>query len=183
MKKQGRNLILLAVALVVLGAGYLCLSRYNRAQQEKEEDREEGQVLVDIAEDDILKFSYVYQEETHVFERKDDLWTSQADPSRNLTQSRLDTMAGKLTRIVAKNTFTEVTDLSQYGLEEPANVLHWETDQESYTYQVGDYNSMGNVYYICEPGSRTVYAVTASLGTGFQYDLEDLTEKESEDTE
>ena len=92
-------------------------------------------------------------------------------------------LGGWLTRIVAQNTFTDVTDLAQYGLEEPSNVLHWETAQGSYTYHVGDYNSLGSVYYICEPESRKVYAVTASLGTGFGYSLEELTEEKAESTE
>ena len=183
MKKQGRNFILLVTVLAALAAGYICLVRYNREQQEKETGQVEGEVLVDIARDDILRFSYVFQGETYGFEKKEGLWTSDADPSRDLKQSSLDAMAGSLTRIVAQNTFTDVTDLAQYGLEEPSNVLHWETAQGNYTYLVGDYNSLGSVYYICEPDSRKVYAVTASLGTGFGYSLEELTEEKAESTE
>lgn len=85
--------------------------------------------------------------------------------------------------ITAQNLINDVTDLSQYGLDEPSNVLHWETEHGSYTYNVGDYNSIASVYYICEPGSHTVYAVPNSLGTGFDYSLEDLIEEETGESE
>jgi len=215
MKKQGRNFIILAAALIVLTAGYFLLAQYNKKQQEQESGQVDGEVLVEIDRDEIFRFSYVYEGETYVFEKveipaeasgaddpdgeqsggesaesgdfaeptAESRWVYAADPSLNLTQSRINTMAGKLTRIVARQTITDVTDLSQYGLEEPCNVVHWETDQGAYTYNVGDYNSVGSVYYICEPDSHTVYAVTTSLKTGMDYSLEELLEEETGSTE
>lgn len=200
MKRQGRNLIILVVVLAVLAAGYIGLKQYNVTHPDKDTGQP-GEVLVNIARDDILRFSYVYEGETYSFEKVnvapdggdsngtqeadgeaastvESRWVSTADPSLNLQQSRLNTLAGKLIYIVAKSTITDVTDMSQYGLEPPANVLHWETDQKSYTYHIGDYNSFGNVYYICEPDSNTVYIVTSPLGTGFDYGMEDLVEQQ-----
>lgn len=182
MKRQGRNLILLIVLLAVLAAGYIGLKQYNGRQQDKDTGQP-GEVLVDIARDDILRFSYVYEGETYSFEKVDASWVSTADPSLNLKQSCLDYLAGKFIRIVAQSTITDVTDMSQYGLETPANILHWETDQKSYTYHIGDYNSFANVYYICEPDSNTVYVVTSSLGTGFDYSMADLVEEEASESE
>lgn len=194
MKKQSRQFVILAVVLILLIGGYIGLTQYNGRQQGQEADPTEGEVLVDISRDDILRFSYMYGGETYAFERvgttaasgednggaveagTESRWVSMDDASLNLIQSRLDTMAGKLTDVTAQN-IINVTDMSQYGLEEPANVLHWETEQASYTYNVGDYNSIGSVYYICEPGSHIVYTVSASLGTGFDYSLEDLMEE------
>lgn len=179
MKKQGKHLILLVISLAVLAIGYICLIRYNDRQQEIETNRVEGQVLVDIAADDIQRFSYEYDGETYTFEKTEEgIWISADDPSLNLMQSRLNTMVNKFTHIVAQNTIADVTDMSQYGLEQPLNILHWETDQAEYTYCVGDYNSFGSLYYIREPDSHTVYGVTASLGTGFGYNLEELTEED-----
>lgn len=180
MKKQGRHFIILIAVLAVLAAGYFGLRQYNTRQQEKEAEQVDGEVLVDIAEEDILRFSYVYEDVTYSFERsgEDGEWVSADDPTLNLTQSRLDNMAGKLANVVAKDTITGVTDLSQYGLEEPANVLHWETAETSYTYYVGEYNSFGTVYYFCEPDSDTVYTVSSALVYGFNYSLEDLIEEE-----
>ncbi|MDE6518332.1 MAG: DUF4340 domain-containing protein, partial [Acetatifactor sp.] len=160
MKKQGGQLVILVVVLAVLAAGYFGLVRYNKGQQEQEADLVEGEVLVDVSSNDILRFSYVYNGETYAFERaevpvayqeSDDAddaqpgggaqdtqtesrWVSAADPSLNLMQNRLNVMAGKFTRIIAQNTISDVTDLSQYGLEEPSNTLHWETAQGVYTY-------------------------------------------------
>ncbi len=201
MKKQGRHFVILLAVLAVLAAGYFCLRQYNNRQQEIEANQIDGEVLVDIAEEEILSFSYVYEGETYAFEKievtaevveseengeeaetaeslTETKWVSAEDPSLNLTQSRLETMAGKLANVIAQDTITDVTDLSQYGLEEPANVLHWETAENSYTYYVGEYNSFGSVYYVCEPDSDTVYTVASSQVSGFSYSLEDLIEEE-----
>ncbi len=62
-------------------------------------------------------------------------------------------------------------------------MVHCETAQGTYTYNVGDYNSVGSVYYICEPDSNTVYAVTTSFRTGMDYSLEELLEEETVDTD
>lgn len=185
MKRQRKSFILLVILLAVLLAGYMGLTWYNGRQQDRESDQE-GEILVDIAREDILRFSYEHEGETFVFEREEagGLWISAADPSLELKQSQLNTLANKLIHIEAQSVIVDVADMSQYGLNPPANVLHWETNQRSYTYYVGDYNSFGDVYYICEPDSDTVYVVTASLGTGFDYSMEELTEQEaSEATE
>lgn len=204
MRKQSRQFIILAVMLIALVGGYIGLTQHNSRQQDREADPAEGEVLVDISRDDILRFSYVYYGETYAFEKTvvsvdsqalsddgsnaaepqtEERWVYSEDTSLNLMQSRLNIMAGKLTNIVAKSLINDVTDMSQYGLEEPSNVLHWETEQGKYTYNVGDYNSVAGVYYICEEDSHTVYAVTTSLGAGFDYSLEDLIEEEASESE
>lgn len=181
MKKQRKQLIILVILLAALAAGYFGLAGYNRRQQEREPEQAQGEVLTDIAADDIQRFSYEFNGEVCSFERTPEgLWISSADSSLNLIQSRLDAMAEKLTGITAQSIFTDVTDMSQYGLEQPSNILRWETAQASYAYCIGDYNSLAKVYYICEPDSHTVYAVTAPLGTGFDYSLEELVEEESD---
>lgn len=200
MKKQSRHFLILAIVLVALIGGYFGLTQYNSRQQEEEADQSVGEVLVNIARDDILRFSYVYNGETYAFEKTEvpvetqeeggdtaepqteSRWIYTEDASLNLMQSRLNTMAGKLTNITAQNIISDVTDMSQYGLQEPSNILHWETEQGNYTYHVGDYNSVAGVYYICEPDSGIVYTVTGSLGTGFDYSLEDLIEEETDET-
>ena len=220
----------MVAVLAVLAVGYFFLARYNKNQQEQETDQVDGEVLLEMDREDILRFSYVYEGETYVFEKTEvtvepqetggeaetgseaetdgkaqtggeaetdgeaesggeteplveSRWVYAADPSLNLTQSRINSMANKFTRVIARQTITNVTDLSQYGLEEPCNVVHCETSQGSYTYNVGDYNSVGSVYYICEPGADTVYAVTTSFSSGMDYSLEELLEQEADDTQ
>lgn len=191
MKKQSRHFIILIAVLVVLAAGYFILMQYNEHQQEKEANQTEGEVLAELTLDEIERFSYVYEGETHTFEKKtveaqeetESQWVAAEDSSLQLDQSRLDTMAGKFIHVVAQDTVTGVTDLSQYGLEEPSNVLHWETAEKSYTYYVGDYNTIAGVYYLCEPDTDTVYTVKSSMVLGFNYSLEDLVVEEEVSSE
>ena len=69
MKKQGRYFIILVAVLAALTAGYFLLARYNENQQEQESGQVDGEVLVEMDRDDILRFSYVYEGETYVFEK------------------------------------------------------------------------------------------------------------------
>ena len=87
-------------------------------------------------------------------------------------------MAGRVAGLTADNTITGVTDFAQYGLDEPFKTITFETASESYTFNVGDYNDMASVYYICEPDSDTVYTVSSIMVTQFNFDVEDIAEEE-----
>ena len=87
-------------------------------------------------------------------------------------------MAGRVAALTVGNTITGVTDFAQYGLEEPSKTFTFETASQSYTYNVGDYNDMASVYYICEPGSDTVYTVSSITVTQFNFDVTEIVEEE-----
>ena len=194
MKKQKGQLIIMLAVLLVLGVGYLALRQYNKVQSEKEPEVE-GDVLITLEKDDIIRFSFDYQGTDYTYEKEDGTWYYADDRSLTLTQTRLNTMAGRVAGLTADNTITGVTDFAQYGLDEPFKTITFETASESYTFNVGDYNDMASVYYICEPDSDTVYTVSSIMVTQFNFDVEDIaveeesteiteeTEAESEETE
>ena len=177
MKKQKGQMIIMLAVLLVLGVGYLALRQYNKVQSEKEPEVE-GEVLVSLEKDDIIRFSFDYEGTDYTYEKEDGIWYYAADNTLNLTQTRLNTMAGRVADLTASNTITGVTDFSQYGLDEPSKTFTFETASESYTFNVGDYNDMASVYYICEPGSDTVYTVSSITVTQFNFDVTEIVEEE-----
>ena len=177
MKKQKGQLIIMLAVLLVLGVGYLALRQYNKVQSEKEPEVE-GDVLITLEKDDIIRFSFDYQGTDYTYEKEDGTWYYADDRSLTLTQTRLNTMAGRVVGLTADNTITGVTDFAQYGLDEPFKTITFETASESYTFNVGDYNDMASVYYICEPDSDTVYTVSSIMVTQFNFDVEDIAEEE-----
>lgn len=85
---------------------------------------------------------------------------------------------GSVKVLTASNTITGVTDFAQYGLDEPSKTFTFETASQSYTFNVGDYNDMASVYYICEPHSDTVYTVSSITVTQFNFDVTEIVEEE-----
>ncbi|MBQ8230316.1 MAG: DUF4340 domain-containing protein [Lachnospiraceae bacterium] len=177
MKKQKGQMIIMLAVLLVLGVGYLALRQYNKVQSEKEPEVE-GDVLVSLEKDDIIRFSFDYEGTDYTYEKEDGTWYYAADNTLNLTQTRLNTMAGRVADLTASNTITGVTDLAQYGLDEPSKTFTFDTGSESFTFNVGDYNDMASVYYICEPGSDTVYTVSSITVTQFNFDVTEIVEEE-----
>lgn len=178
MKKQRIHLIVLIVVLIALAGGYFGLKQYNKAQSEKSAEPV-GEAIVNVSLDDIIKLSYDYEENSYVYDKADGTWYYTPNHDLNLTQYRLENMAEKLAGLTALETINDVTDMSQYGLDDPSRTLSFETVGESFIFNVGDYNEIAGVYYICRPSAATVYAVESSVITAFNVDVMDMVEEES----
>lgn len=177
MKKQKIQLLIMLIALIVLGGGYFGLRQYNKAQSEKEPEPE-GEVIVSLEKEDIIRFSYDYEGNEYSYEKEEDTWYYAPDPELTLTQYRLTNIVSKLAELTAQDTITGVTDMSQYGLEEPQRTFSFETESETYTFYVGDRNDISGVYYICKPGEDTVYTVATTVVTTLNLDVQDIVEEE-----
>lgn len=182
MKKQRIQLIVLIVVLIALAGGYFGLKQYNKAQSEKPAEPA-GEAIVNVSLDDIIKLSYDYEENSYEYDKADGTWYYTPNHDLNLTQYRLENMAEKLAGLTALETINDVTDMSQYGLDDPSRTLSFETAGESFIFNVGDYNEIAGVYYICRPSATTVYAVESSVITAFNVDVMDMVEEEEESTE
>lgn len=182
MKKQRKQLIILLVVLAVLAACFLGLQQYNKIQSETPQE-EEGITIVNLDRDEIVKFSYDYEGETYQFEKEGDTWYYAEDHSLNLNQNTITAKVAKVSPLEAEQVIENVTDLTQYGLDEPSKVVTFETATESVILYMGDYNSVTQVYYVCKPSETTVYTVEAHNVTAFNYALEDLIEEEEETEE
>lgn len=178
MKKQKTQMLVLLLILVLLGAGFLGIRQYNKVQSEKSAEDDNSVIAAQINAEDILKFSYDYQEENYTFEKVDGVWYLGNDHSVNLRQSGVNTMITGFAPLEAEQVIENVTDMSQYGLEQPKRTITLETAEETYTFQVGDNNTMSGIYYLKKPEENTVYLVDAAVINRFNKTPEDLEEAE-----
>ena len=182
MKKQKIQMLVLLAILVVLAAGFLGIRQYNQMQSEEPQE-ETGITVVDIAAEDIVRFSYDYEYVTYTFEKEEDTWYAAEDHSLNLVQTSVNSMITDVAPFIAEQVIENVTDMSQYGLAQPARTISFETASESYIFYVGDFNDVSSVYYLCRPSETTVYVVPALTVNRFNRTLEELVEEEEESTE
>lgn len=173
MKKQRNQLLFLVVVMAVLAAGFFALKYYNKKQSEKPEEVI-GDVVFDVGEEDILKITYEYSGETNSFEKIDDTWYYTEDHSLDINQYNITSMAEKCAILEVEQTIENVTDMSQYGLDTDARTICFETAEKSYTFKIGDNNAITDIYYIRGFEDSTVYAVSSSIVTVFNYTLDDV---------
>lgn len=174
MKKQPLQLAVLVAAVVILAAAFFGIKHYNDAQEQKS-DTKDTEIIVDINRDDIIKFSYEYDGGTYAFEKKDGTWYYVDDPDMNLNQTVIDAMLQKLARLEIVQSIEDVTDMSQYGLDQDYLTFAYETADKSYILHIGSRNSVTGVYYMAMPSETTVYMIEYySLLGSFERTPEDL---------
>lgn len=180
MGKQGKQLLVLVIVLVLLVAGYFGLRQYNQSGSE-EESEEDVVTVVDITQDDVVRLSYDYEGETYHYDKVDGVWYYTDDHSLELTQYLVKNMVSMIAPLEAQQVIENVTDMTQYGLADSDRTINFETENASYVFKVGDYNSVSGVRYICKPSENTVYAVSSGVVSIFDKTLEDLL-SQTEDT-
>lgn len=178
MKKQSKQLMILLVILVFVIVGYFGLQKYYQVQNEKQNE-ETRTILIDVARDDITAFTFDYEGQTYSLEKKEDIWYYTEDNSIEINQNRILAMLNGVSPLYAEQEIANVTDMAQYGLDNPSKTITIQTETGSYTVEAGAYNSFHSVYYLRFPGENTVYTVKAQSITTFDRDMEDLKVEES----
>ena len=181
MKKQKKQFILLVIVLVVVIGAYFGAEAYVDFVEQKEAEQEllSKVYVTNLEEASIQSITYDYNGATYSFVKQDDIWVYAEDSSLSITQSYIESMASKAAQMEAQSMIKDVTDLAQYGLEEPSETVCFATEDGEYELLVGDYNSMSSIYYVCDAADTgVVYAVDSSDLSSFNYALEDLIEEE-----
>jgi len=75
-----------------------------------------------------------------------------------------------------------VTDLGQYGLDQPERTITLDTGSASYILYVGDHNTLTGTYYVSIPSEARVYVVEQTVITRFNQTYEDVTEEAEEES-
>ncbi len=181
MKNQKKQLFILVFCLVILLGGYVCLMKYNEKQAEVPQEAV-AEPIVQVFSEEIKEFSYDYEGETYRFVLEEDVWKNKEDTSLNIDQTIVGNMVSQISQITADTTLENVEDLSLYGLDTPERIIAFATADVSVQIQIGDYNSMQDLYYLRVDEGTTVYAITSTRLKTFKYTLDDLIiEETSED--
>lgn len=185
MEKQKKQLLILGIVLLVLVGVYAGIRVYNDKQSEKEAAAAEAETVsvTDLAVEDVTAFSYMLDGEKLSFTKNGDAWQYDGDTNLNLDESALETMLSKVTSITATDSLSEYGDLSEYGLDEPSNVITITTAEGTVTLSVGTKNAITSGYYMMRDDSTTLYLVNATAATGCSRTLDELTAEDTEETE
>lgn len=176
MNKQKRTFVILAIVLAASLAGYLGLLNYNKYKSDDDSESESDSVeALSLDSSDVKSLSFLIDGREYTFSRiksdgtsdetestesektdtdsesstdDDDQWVCDNDTSLKINTSKVTSLLGNATSITASKKFDSDADTSDFGLDEPQNVVKLSTDDKAYTITIGEKNAMLGEYYI-----------------------------------
>ena len=178
MKKK-KTIFILGIFLVLLIGVYGIIIMNNKRQKEEETTQTETQetkTLLNLNKEDIVKLSYIKENNIMEFEKKEDTWIYTSNPELPLLQNYLTNMISIFTNLAATRTIEETTNnLNEYGLEKPAYTITVTTsDKKQTTLYLGIKNPITSDYYAYIDGVEGVYTIGSDRFSYFDYPLYEM---------
>lgn len=181
MKKQKIQLVIMIVLIVFCALAYVMLNRYSQKKQEEElGDAAASETICQIAAEDIQGFSYKAGDETYSYRKDGDQWVCEGYEGLDLSEAQITALLSNVTAIECDEVLKDVEDYSQFGFDEPSNVITVVTNDETITITIGNYNSTAYCYYYMTSLSEDVYAGNAAVCTSFMQTPDYYQETETE---
>lgn len=164
-KKWLMPVICLAILLLLLGA-YFMMKNQNSESEKKDEQVDEVKVT-ELEADDITKVEFKVEGEKVSFTKNEDSWTMDEDTEFPLDSTKLTSLVNGFSSLTAGRKISDISDLKEYGLEEPQNyVTLTQKDGSITTVYVGNKNATtANTYVYLNEDKNTVFTVSNDLGT------------------
>lgn len=172
--KRGKKLLLLTLVLVVVAGAALAALKF--MPDEEVEETESISVLTLDAES-ITGLAWSYGDESLSFVCDGSVWSYSEDADFPLDTSYMSAMTSAVSDISAEKVIEEVSDLAEYGLDEPVCSITVTAEAET-TIDIGDETSLDGLRYV-SIGDGNVYLVSSDLLTNFSYGLYGLVAKET----
>lgn len=176
MQKQKKQMIFVAVLLLLFAAAYGGMRVYNDKQEEKERAGEEADKIY-VTESDadaVTAFSYQNGGETLSFVLEDDTWVCRNDDTVKLDAESIENIVSRVCRLEAEAVVEPEEELSEYGFDAPENVITVTTKAGTETLTVGMKNPVTGQYYLRKDEGETLYLVASDFPSAFTKALTDL---------
>lgn len=176
MKKRGLTIAGGVVLLCLLLGVYILLKNKETEEAAVVEEEDEAEEIVSIPEDEIANLTFDMDDGEVTWVNEEDGWYLEEDENFPVDESKMSTLISSISSITPERTLDEVTNLKDYGLEEPVNVIKVEkTDESVETIYVGNKNpSTGDTYIYLNDEKETVYTIASDLGSKFSGDIYDF---------
>lgn len=177
MKKKSMNLITAVAVLVVLSGAYVGVKTYVAKQEEKEnaEEEEEKTQVFSISSEDVQSIKFVIDKKEVTFEKNNDEWVKSDERDFPVDQDKLIEAIGSLNNVEADRVLDNVTDTTEYGLDDPTNTITiTDKDGKETVLHVGMENASTSQYYVENGEDKSkIYVVADSVFQPFMKTLYD----------
>ena len=169
MKRLKRLGILFGVLVIACIAAF-CALRYEE-HQEKIKNSEE--TILEVDPDTVTQLSWEYNGNSFTLNKEDDVWTYADDENFPVDQDHVQTMLELFQEFGVSFVIEDVDDYSQYGLDDPTCTITLQTEDTTYTIQLGNYSNMDEKRYV-SIGDGNAYLVNEDPLETFDVELKDL---------
>lgn len=183
MKKKGLPLLIGIVVLVFLTVAYVILVKHNTETVEEVEDTTVK--MFDLENEDVATLRFTLDGKEETFTLEGDTWSLASDAAFEVDSSKMSTLLDTVTGMAASRKLENVTDLSEYGLDEPVQTLVLTmADGTVYTICWGGTNDVtGDDYVYIKEKESVVYTVDYSVLETLGESIEDYRTEEEMTTE
>ncbi len=153
MSRTKKLCVLLAVLAAVCAAAVIV----STTERKQEQVRSEGITALSLDADSVTALSWEYADNSFAFHKDEDgTWLYDTDEAFPVDQEVIDSLLAVFSDFRTDFTIDDVTDLGQYGLDEPTASIHLETADNAYDVLVGDESQMDAQRYV-SIGDGSVY--------------------------
>lgn len=180
MEKKGITLAVGVVAIGCLFGAYAALKSYNNETEEVSSESEQSAILT-VNSDEIIGVSFYAGDVEAVFQREDGVWKLEGDDTFPVKDSAVEELLEKLSALSAVRTLEDAEDSSEYGMEEPQNIITLaEADGTEKKVTIGSTNSTtGDDYLMLDDAPNVIYTVSSDLRTSISDDPYDYAVSET----
>ena len=183
-KKRKIKLLLLLALLTIIIIAYVVLQK-NPVKDKNVEDETETETysVTEIDTALVTSIGIINNGESIDFTKRNGMWYTDGDDSFSVDEDKIESYLDYAGNITSDTCIENVSDLSEYGLNDPVLNLTLQWDENMYLIEVGDYNAVISSYYVCVNDENTVYTITSSQYDSLNKALEDFEKIESETSE
>lgn len=168
MKRAKRLYVLLGVLVVVCIAAFAVVKHEER----QEEIRNSGEIVLEIDPETVDALSWEYESESLAF-HKDETWQYDEDAAFPVSEEKIQELLEPFQALEAAFIIEEVTDYSQYGLDNPVCTIHLSAGEEDYEIKLGNYSTMDSQRYL-STGDGNVYLVEDDPMEDYEITIRDM---------
>ncbi len=161
--KKKIQLIVLGIIFAIILAVYLGFDYYMKHLPETTEEEAEKITVLDIDSSLVKEIGIIREGETINLQKEQEIWKCMDDESFTVDADKIQSFLDASGSITSELMIENVTDMSQYGLDEPSVSITLQWDSNLYTIKIGDQNTLADgCYYLSLNDENTVYTINSS---------------------
>lgn len=168
MKRSKRLFALLGVLVVACIATFVV----TQIEEDKEQIKATGEIVLEVASDDVQSLSWEYGETSLAF-HKDEKWLYDEDEAFPVDEEQIHDMLEPFEAFGVSFIIEEVSDYGMYGLDDPECTIKFATEDQAYTVEVGNFSNMDEERYV-SIGDGNVYLAKVDPMDEFDVVLSDM---------
>lgn len=181
MKRTGKMAVCIVVLLVLLGIFFWVGSKNKDNAQDGQEQDEPSVTVTDDDADQVTAVSFQIGGQETSFTKNEDQWTYDQDQEFPLNGTKIDNIVEKAVQLKADQVLEDQTvSLSDYGLDQPSNVIRYTAGEQTTEITIGDKNPTTGLWYLYLNGDTgKIYLVNQGFDSMFPDDIMSFAEGET----